>query len=1035
MAAVFSAAPALAAATTTTDAAPPAATITSAAQDQQVIVERVTVEGNRRLSREGVLYYVQTREGDPYNEAQVQRDLQALLALPLFDKLQTRVSVTDGARGKIVIFTVRELPIIRDIVFNGMKAVNEADVLKAFREQRVGVSKESTYDPVKRVNAERTIKELLAARGYPNANVTTEVEEVSATSVALIFGVTQGERVRIVDIDFEGNQVFSDGELRGAMKLVKESGLMSRIRGQDILDTQKLEYDLKANVENYMKSKGYLLARTGEPRVEDRGRQRTPGFPIPPLPLISSVDDAIRVVVPVNEGKIFRVGTVKVEGNSILSEEVIAAVIGLKTGDVANGQRLGKALQEDLKRLYGRAGFIQYEYDVNPEFKDSPSNPNEGIADFQITITEGKQFTLRRLEFVGNTFTRDNVLRREVLLNEGDIYDQSLLEFSVLKLNQTGYFDPIDEKTDVDLRTDEEQGLVDTNIKVVERGRQQISFNGGLAGAAGSFFGLEYSTNNLLGRGESLSFQVAFGNRQRSFLFSFTEPYVKDRPISVGFSVFTESRKFFGEGTFLSQNTSAIQGAIDPVSFLTLDEENLFTQKSTGGSLFASSPLSEFWGRRRPFARASRIGLSYTISQSSVEDPPVNLENNPSTFIPQVFTQPNILTSRITPSFVYDTRNGTIDPTRGRQVALSFAFAGLGGDVRTYQPALSYTQFIPIRRKNSENPEVFGFRIVAGHVASFAKSNAVREAELSSLSFINGVPIFERYFLGDEFTIRGYNVRSISPVVPLDSFITSRNVVVATNPAGTPATIPGLPADVVNQLAALGTFTGATGVNPGNLNRRDIRFLGGDTQLLGNFEYRIPIVGRTLSAALFVDIGTSFNLRTDADQTFSTTFLGDDPFLTSLGAFRCPATNTISFVSLTAVAACQSGAPLALTSSGGLLLRDNRVVTREEFANAIRVGPIDPLTNLPFGFQQFFLRGEAQQNTVARFSESIFSKIGDFRSSLGGEVRIQLPVINVPFRLIYAWNPNARRGEDARLPGFFFDEKKSQFRFSIGRTF
>ncbi len=530
---------------------PVAANAAAAAQNPQVIVERVDIDGNRRLSDEGVLYYIQTREGDVFNPAQVQRDLQALLALPLFDKLQTRVSVTDGSRGKIVIFTVKELPIIRDITFDGMKAVTESDVLKAFREQRVGVSKESTYDPVKRVNAERTIKELLAAQGYPNATVTAEVEEVSATSVAINFVVRQGERVRIVDIDFEGNQVFSDGELRGAMKLVKEAGLISRIKGQDILDTQKLEYDLKANVENHMKSKGYLLARTGEPRVEGAGRQRTPGFPIPPLPLISSVDDAIRVVVPVNEGKIFRVGEVKVEGNSILSEEVIRAVIGLKPGDVANGQRLGRALQEDLKRAYGRAGFIQYEYDVNPDFKDNPQNPNEGIADFQITITEGRQFTLRRLEFLGNTFTRDNVLRREVLLNEGDIYDQALLEFSVLKLNQTGYFDPIDEKKDVDLRTDEEQGLVDANVKVVERGRQQISFNGGLAGAAGSFFGLEYSTNNLLGRGESLSFQVAFGNRQRSFLFSFTEPYIKDRPISVGFSVFTESRKLLGQGTFL----------------------------------------------------------------------------------------------------------------------------------------------------------------------------------------------------------------------------------------------------------------------------------------------------------------------------------------------------------------------------------------------------------------------------------------------------------------------------------------------------
>ena len=515
-------------------AVPPPRTLaqqTPPAAPTQKLVEDVQVEGNRRMSDEGVLYYVQTRPGDPYNPEQVQRDLQALLALPFFDKTKTSVSANEqGPRGGVVIiFTVEELPVIRDLTFPGMKSVSEADVLKAFRENRVGVSKEATFDPVKAKSAERAIKELLAAKGHPNATVTTEVEQVSAQSVALAFRVVEGDRVRVVDIDFEGNKVFSDGELRGAMKLVKEAGLFSRFKGQDILDTRRLEYDLGYNVTNYMRSKGYLQARTLEPKIEDVGRRRT-GFPILPLPMLSSTDDALRIVVPVNEGKVFRVGEVKVEGNSIIDEGVIRAILGLKAGDVANGQRLFKALQEDLKRVYGRAGFIQYDYDVEPSFRDNAQNPAEGIADFQITITEGKQFTLRRLEFLGNTFTRDNVLRREVLLSEGDIFDQSLMEFSVLKLNQTGYFDPIDDKKDLDVRTDEEQGLVDANLKVVERGRQQISFNGGLAGAAGSFFGLEYSTNNLLGRGESLAFQVAFGNRQRSFLFSFTEPYVKDRP-------------------------------------------------------------------------------------------------------------------------------------------------------------------------------------------------------------------------------------------------------------------------------------------------------------------------------------------------------------------------------------------------------------------------------------------------------------------------------------------------------------------------
>ncbi|HVF56546.1 MAG TPA: outer membrane protein assembly factor BamA [Pyrinomonadaceae bacterium] len=1013
--------------------APPAtsaqeATPTPTQASPQGLVEDVLIENNRRLRDEDILYHIQTRPGDTFNEAQVRRDLQALLNLPFFDKTKTSVATDTGPRGGVrVIFTVTELPIIRDIVFKDMKSVAEADVLKAFRENRIGVSKESPYDPVKVNNARRVIKELLAARGRPNAVVNVDTEEVSQTSVAITFNVEEGERVRVVEIDFEGNQIFKDGELRSQLKLVKEAGLISRFRGQDILDTQKLEYDLKVNVTNYMRSKGYLEARTGEPRVEGLGERRT-GFPILPLPLLSSVDEALRVTVPVIEGKLYRLGELKIEGNSIFSEQNIRDVIGLKTGEVANGQRLYKALQEDLKRLYGRAGFIQYSFEFDPTFKPNPQNAQEGVADFTITVNEGRQFSLRRLEFQGNTFTRDNVLRREVALNEGDVFDQTLFEFSVLRLNQLGFFDPIDKDKDAEFRTDEERGEVDINLRVAERGRNQISFNGGLSGIGGSFFGLNYSTNNLLGRGESLSFDFAFGNRQRSFVFSFTEPYVKDRPISVGFSVFTESRKFFGEGTILSQNVEALTGAFgSSLDFLSANEENLFTQTSTGGSVFASAPLSEFYrprGSRRllEIARSSRIGLSYSISQSSIEDPPVNEQNNQTTFIPQVFAQPNITTSRLTPTFAYDTRNASIDPTTGRQVVLSFALAGLGGDVRTYQPTLSYTQFIPVRRKRSEHPEVFGFRLVAGTVGSFGITSKIREAQQSSLSFINGVPIYERFFLGDEFTIRGYNVRSISPLVPLDSFVTSRNVQVSTTGLNDVVPVEGLPANLRNQLIALGTFTGPEG-NNSLLLSRTFNFLGGDTQLLGNFEYRIPIFG-PIQIAAFADIGSAFNLRSGGDQTFSSKFLPDQPFLSSqqgLAALVGRKYPDLQVISSTQVD-LRTGLPVP-----ALVIRGDRPVTRLEFADAQRVGQIDPLTGLPLGMQPVFLRGEAQTNTVARLSQSLFSKIGDYRSSLGAELRIQLPVVNVPFRLIYAYNPNARTD--------FISEKKSLFRFSIGRTF
>src|SRR5687768_1978518 len=174
----------------------------NAQQNQpQRLVESVDIIGNRRLRKDDILYYIQTRAGDPFNEAQVQRDYQTLLSLTFFDKTATRVFTENGPRGGVnVIFEVKELPIIRDLTFEGLKSVQESDVLKAFRERRVGVAKENIYDPVKVRTAQRVIKELLSESGHPNAVVEVETEEVSATSLAVNFKIDEGDRVRVVDI-------------------------------------------------------------------------------------------------------------------------------------------------------------------------------------------------------------------------------------------------------------------------------------------------------------------------------------------------------------------------------------------------------------------------------------------------------------------------------------------------------------------------------------------------------------------------------------------------------------------------------------------------------------------------------------------------------------------------------------------------------------------------------------------------------------------------------------------------------------------
>ncbi len=358
-----------------------------------------------------------------------------------------------------------------------------------------------------------------------------------------------------------------------------------------------------------------------------------------------------------------------------------------------------------------------------------------------------------------------------------------------------------------------------------------------------------------------------------------------------------------------------------------------------------------------------------------------------------------------------------MDTLNGKQLSISLGLAGLGGDVRTYQPSIQYSQFIPVRNKKSKNPHVLAFRVQAGTIGSWSITNKVRSA--NSIAYIGGVPAFSRYFLGSENDIRGYDSRSIGPVAPFDTYITSRNVVVATNASGTADTNLGIvDPTLVHDIATIGQVTGATGANPA-LFSRNYQFIGGDTEILGNVEYRVPIFGPA-TMAFFADVGSVFNLRKTGTQTINSEFLPDDTFI---GAGRLTALGLIN-------------TPVLESSFSSLLFYRGRVMTKTDFINEFcRGNRFGCPTSLSPQVQQLYLRGDVQQNSQLRVNDAAFGKIGDFKSSVGIELRVQVPIVNVPFRLIYYYNPNAKLGVTQELPGIFLPGKRNGFRFTVGRTF
>ena len=251
---------------------------------------------------------------------------------------------------------------------------------------------------------------------------------------------------------------------------------------------------------------------------------------------------------------------------------------------------------ENLRTLYGKFGYI--DFSPEPQFDFIP---NTDQVDLTITADEGKQFFVRRIDFAGNTTTRDKVIRREILLDEGDMFNSSLWDLSILRLNQLGYFEVLKKEDAAEIHANIGSNTVDITLKVRERGKNSIGLNGGVSGIAGSFVGFNYSTNNFLGLGETLSLGSQLGTRQRNVTFGFTEPYFLDHPMQTGFTVYLQPFRFqSGPRSLDSCGTES-----DSAYTIQLGSQNLlnYIQNSHGFNVFASYQLHRSFWRDRHYLR------------------------------------------------------------------------------------------------------------------------------------------------------------------------------------------------------------------------------------------------------------------------------------------------------------------------------------------------------------------------------------------------------------------------------------------------
>ncbi len=812
---------------------------------QQDLIVGIVIHGNRRIPADTVKARIFSKVGDVYDTAAIERDFNALWNTGYFEDI--RFEREQSPKGWILHIYLKERPTIREINYVGLNAVSTSDVLDRFKERKVGLSVESQYDPTKVKKAEVVLKELLSEHGRQFATIRTEKRDIPPNAVAVTFVVKEGPKVKVGRIRFRGNKHINDRTLRAAMKNLKPIGIPHSIFLENLFaktyDATKLEEDTE-RVRAEFQNRGYFKVLVDDPKTEIHDTGHT-GFHIPLLQ--SGLGKAVDITMPIEEGDRYRLGTITFKHNKAISNvAALRSLFPMKDGDIFSREKVAKGL-ENLRKAYGEAGYINFTSVPDTKFDDEKK-----IVNLEIDVDEGKQFYVRRIEFQGNTTTRDKVIRREIALEEGQIYNSRFWELSLMRLNQLGYFDQLkpDDPNTTERHLDEKAGTVDLTLKVHEKGKNSIGLQGGVSGLAGAFVGINYSTNNFLGLGETLSVQASLGNYQRDVVFGFTEPYLFDRPMQAGFNVYLRKTSY----------NQARQYAILTGQNLNLPSaylQNLqdYSQSSTGFSLSLSYPLRG----RRSF---KRVGISYSFDRSSL----VAVSNASKLLFENInfsgISGPNalngIITSKITPSFTLNTLDAAYAPHHGKSLFIGGEFAGLGGTVHTVRPIIQYKQFFPMQKRRN----ALGYNLQASFITGFAGVVA---------------PPFERAYLGGENDIRGFDIRTISPI----AYLPSAQTVALRNPDGT--FVPANPRFPVS--------TSSTGACVGNCWNIPVPFQqlvtpGGDLSMNGNLEYRITIAG-PVALAPFVDMGTDPILRTSQLQINPFQY---DTLLSTL--YGCPQLNS-----------------------------------------------------------------------------------------------------------------------------------------------
>ncbi len=735
-------------------------------------IRTITVNGNQRLEPETVLSYTRLRPGEAYDQERLDTALRELYATELF----ADVTIAGADTGDLIV-QVRENPVINRIVLEGNRRLKDDKIQPEIRLAPRQIFTRSRA----RADVARII-ELYRRQGRYAARVEPQIVQLDQNRVDVVFEITEGPRSRVRQINIIGNERFGDGRLIGEMATREVS--WNPLQGNTTYDPDRLAFDQQKLRQFYL-TQGYA-----DFRVVSAVAELTP----------DRRDFIITYVV--EEGERYRFGEVGVTSDiRDFSADALRATLPMSTGDFYNAQ----LVEDTVTRLNELAGLFGYAFsDVRPQFVRSREALTMNV---NFRVAETPRVYVERIDISGNTNTRDKVVRREFRLAEGDAFNNVRVRRSRDRIQSLGFF-----QDNLEIR--QEQGSAPDRVilavDVQERATGSLQLSAGFSSLERFLINLSIEQRNFMGRGQTVRASVNYSTYSKSVELGFTEPYLFDRNIAVGFDLFRRDYNSF--------------------NFLGNQRETTYQQVTTGGQIRAGIPLTE------NMSLALRYGLTYdevSLSQDLYFTDPDGAGPLPPACDPLIAGRylcdvlGNRVTSSVGYSVLYSTLNNSVRPTNGMRVLFSQDFAGLGGDVRYLRTRASAARYWNVFANF-----IFSLSLEGGYIHSFENGTAT----------VDPVRLTDRFFLGSP-QIRGFDIRGVGPRVQRLRYLFDTNT-----------TDPDLPVTNVR-----------LDDDPANITDDS---LGGRAYYLARAELEIPLGAGLrdlgLRPSVFVDVGAVFGVRRPA---------------------------------------------------------------------------------------------------------------------------------------------------------------------------